>query len=58
MPAMFTQQNTIEESIQEEERQRDHECLQAAQHAKNNIIIYAWIKVRVPLLNATVVDTL
>ncbi|KAG2037614.1 hypothetical protein BDR03DRAFT_1010659 [Suillus americanus] len=44
MPALFTQQNAIEESIQEEEQQRDHERLQAVQCAKNNIIIYAWIK--------------
>ncbi|KAG2125819.1 hypothetical protein DEU56DRAFT_916320 [Suillus clintonianus] len=44
IPALFTQQNAIEESIQEEERQRDRERLQAAQRAKNNIIIYAWIK--------------
>ncbi|KAG2356679.1 hypothetical protein BDR07DRAFT_1380625 [Suillus spraguei] len=36
--------NAIEESIQEEEQQRDHERLQAAQHAKNNDIVYACIK--------------
>lgn len=56
LPVLFTQQNTIEESIQEEEWQRDHKHLQAAHRGKNNIIVYAWIKVRVALLNATVVD--
>ncbi|KAG2738134.1 hypothetical protein P692DRAFT_20640560, partial [Suillus brevipes Sb2] len=42
MPALFTQQNAVEEAIQEEERQREHERIQAAQRAKNNVIVYAW----------------
>ncbi|KAG2145728.1 hypothetical protein BD769DRAFT_1346769, partial [Suillus cothurnatus] len=42
MPVLFMQQNAIEEAMQEEERQRDCECIQAAQQAKNNIIVYAW----------------
>jgi hypothetical protein len=45
MPALFMQQNAIEEAMQEEEHQRDHKYIQAAQWAKNNIIVYAWTQV-------------
>jgi hypothetical protein len=45
MPALFTQQNAIEEAMQEEERQRDRKHIQAAQWAKNNVIVYAWTQV-------------
>ncbi|KAH7926698.1 hypothetical protein BV22DRAFT_1127940 [Leucogyrophana mollusca] len=42
MPPAFTAQNAREEEIEEEQRQRDREQIQAAQRAKNNVLTYAW----------------